>query len=463
MKFDIFKPLVIHEQGRQTAQGNAIFPASGEGTIHDRLFVICEGQGDERKGKKAGDIVAATLSDYIFQNTCPDEPMEETLLQNALAETYDSLNKECAQGEAATMAMLYFHRHGCMAAHIGSNRIYHIRPKKHALMYRSRDNANALASQSKSMAEPIKAFITDVSFGDYFLIMSKGATSKLNDSKVMEIVCANGSDEDKLAKFKDVLKDCEQNHSLYFIHVSGVMNEAFDENLADNEQRLMAAYLSGVNESKPQQKKETPVVEKKNNSPKPQNNSPKPEEDDTAQLIKEQNKPVKEEKEKKKKEFPVVWVTAILLVIAAVALLYWGQGKVKHSSQQKTEVKPKENVKKEKDTINVMKGAKDKPLELTPEEKAKMEEEKKKAEEEKKKAEEERKKAEEERKKQEENNTPSTQEPSGDNNPSATQEPAKEPPVTAPQTPAKPAGEPQNTNPTPPANSNEPRPVIPPN
>lgn len=456
MKFDIFKPLVIHEQGRQTSQGNAIFPAPGEGTIHDRLFVVCEGQGDEKKAKLAGSAVASTLSDYIFQNTCPDEPMEEDVLKNALVEVYDTLNGESTRGAAVTMAMLYFHRHGCLAAHIGNNRIYHIRPKNHALMYRSRDNANTMTSKGYGMAEPIKAFITDVRFGDYFVLMTKEATSKLNDQKVMDIVCANGSDEDKLAKFKNELDDCQKNHSLYFIHVSGVMNEAFDEELPDNEQRLMAAYLSGTNENKPQRKEEKPVVEEKDNTPE------EPEEE-TTQQIEEQDEPVKEKKTKKKREFPVVWVTAILLIIGAAALLYWAHGKATKHAQQQPELKVKEDVKKEKDSFNVMKNAKNKPLELTAEEKAKMEEDKKKAEEERKKKEEERKKAEEEKKRQEEeNNMNSSQEPSKDNSTPATQETTREP-VTPPQQSANPAGEPQNTNTTPPANSNELKPVIPPN
>ena len=129
MKFDIFKPLAICEQGKQGIQQNEIFPAKGMGTIHDRLFVVCDGKGGEGIGDLASATVAASLSDFIFQNTCPDEPMDEEMVNKAFVETYNNLSKECKPEASVAMAMLYFHRHGCLAAHIGNSRIYHIRPK----------------------------------------------------------------------------------------------------------------------------------------------------------------------------------------------------------------------------------------------------------------------------------------------------------------------------------------------
>ena len=61
MKFDIFKPLVIHEQGKQTIQEDSIFPAKGEGTIHDRLFIVCDGHGGDGVGNMASSAVATSL------------------------------------------------------------------------------------------------------------------------------------------------------------------------------------------------------------------------------------------------------------------------------------------------------------------------------------------------------------------------------------------------------------------
>lgn len=444
MKFDIFKPLAICEQGKQDIQQNEIFPTKGMGTIHDRLFVVCDGEGGEGIGNLASATVATSLSDFIFQNTCPDEPMDEEMVNKAFVETYNNLNKECKPEASVALAMLYFHRHGCFAAHIGNSSIYHIRPKNRTLMYRSCDNIKKMVPKNSVMADPVKAFITDVRHGDYFVLMTKGAASKLHDQKVMEIVCANGSDEDKLARMKKETDACEDNHSLYLIHISGVMNEAFDENLIDNEQQLMAEKLTKESENLSAQKEK-----------KPQKKVVETEDDEATNPIdREALEDQREDKSKKKREIPIVWITAIALVLGAGALLYWGHGKTKHDSNQQTEVKPKENAPKEKDTINVMKGANPKPLELTPEEKAKMEEEKKKAEEEKKKAEEEKKKAEELKKQEEDiNNENSTQEPAINNDP-ATQEP-----VTSP---AIPSVEPEPTAPAPPANNpSGMRPVIP--
>ena len=443
MKFDIFKPLAIHDQGKQTIQENAIFPAKGEGTIHDRLFIVCDGHGGEGLGDLASATVSATLSDYFFQNTCPDEPLDEEGLKMAFVETYNKLNKECEREATVTMAMLYFHRHGCLAAHIGDSRIYHIRPRNRALMYRSLDNAKTMEPKNSVMASPVKAFITDVRYGDYFVLMTKGAASNLSDQKIVEIICSTGSDEDKLSRMRNEIGLCDDNHSLYLVHVSGVMNEAFDNNLIDNEQTLMSAYLAGESIVHPQQD------EKQNKKKIQVENTESTTPVDSSSKADKRNI----ERPRKKREFPIVWITAIALILGAGALLYWGHGKATHDSTPQTQEKPKEAAKKEKDTIDVMKGRKDKPLELSPEEKAKMEEEKKKAEEEKKKAEEEKKKEEELKKQEEEKNGNSAQE-SNNNNTPATQEPVAPPP-------AQPTVEPEPTTPTPPANNSGMRPVIP--
>ena len=131
---------------------------------------------------------------------------------------------------------------------------------------------------------------------------------------------------------------CEDNHSLYLIHVSGVMNEAFDDNLIDNEQQLMAANLTNESENLPAQEEK-----------KPQNEVEETEDDEATNPIdREAIEDQWEEKPKKKRELPIVWITAIALVLGAGALLYWGHGKTKHDSNQQTEVKPKENAPKSK-------------------------------------------------------------------------------------------------------------------
>ena len=46
MKFEIFKPHALFEQGKVSMQADSIFPAMGEATIHDRLFVVADGMGE---------------------------------------------------------------------------------------------------------------------------------------------------------------------------------------------------------------------------------------------------------------------------------------------------------------------------------------------------------------------------------------------------------------------------------
>jgi len=62
MKFEIFKPQAVYEQGSATMQGSKIFPAMGEATLHDRLFVICDGAGEPAKCK----IISSTICNAMY-------------------------------------------------------------------------------------------------------------------------------------------------------------------------------------------------------------------------------------------------------------------------------------------------------------------------------------------------------------------------------------------------------------
>lgn len=347
MKFEIFKPHALFEQGKVSMQGDSIFPAMGEATIHDRLFVVADGMGELAKGKLASSAICQALADYFFQATCPDEPCTDEMLAEAFAAAKSRVDDSCPQGSAASVAMLYFHRHGCLAANVGDCCIYHIRPKTHSLLYRSVGNEGTIAANAPKSVAPTIAHITNVRYGDYFLLLSQGAVDVISDKRVMEMVCAKAADENKIDQLKMALDSCGDNHSAYLIRVSGVMQEALDEHLHDDEQQLMQSTLQLQN--KPTSA--IPVVLPTNTTQPSQ--AAKYTTPTTVKAADTPATPPQQEREKKGGALVTILAALATLAILAGVLFFFGRQKKEPVPEIAKEVVKKDSTVK-KDTVNVM-------------------------------------------------------------------------------------------------------------
>ena len=247
MKFDILKPETVAGVGSNGSDAICVFPSVGDATIHDKLFVVAEGDGS---GSEAAKVFAQTFSDQMFQNTCADEPLAEDVFKEALFSAKDKLDEECRNSNGTQYAMVYLHRHGVLAAHVGAVRIYHVRPKGRRLLYKSKDNESVLVPGTQPMSEPSKAYITNVKYGDYFVIMSKAACQAISDRVLMDVMCEPVNDKTKSVRLKKLAEAEESDFAVSVIHISGVMNEAMDESLFENESKLMAAMLADIEKEK---------------------------------------------------------------------------------------------------------------------------------------------------------------------------------------------------------------------
>ena len=484
MKFDILKPQSITATGKKAIQEDCMYPAAGEGTIHDKLYVMCDGAGEDGKGYTAAEYFSRTVADYFFQNTCPDEPFADETLREALFAAKEKMEARCPDSPGTAFALFYMHRHGCLAAHVGDCRIYHIRPQKRQLLYRSVDDNRLFSPSDTRLQEPVKAIITDVKYGDYFVMMTKGAHQAFSDREITEIICEPVNDKSKLLRIAKMLGDATENYSVNIIHVSGVMNEAIDESLPQNETVLMENYKEIAADTKVVKpvvenntaenvaKVVTPVTPAaaKASNPTPKVSEPakpkenvqqteRPQRSQAGSVVQEPIEQEPEEKPRKKREFPIVTVTALLIVALGVWAWFWGQSK-KEEVEKDAPVEVKK--KQEKDTFNIIKNEKLHAVQgeekMKPEEKT--EEQKKKEEEAKKQAE----KAAEAAKAAENTDGAAPPPPPPTANPAPQGPPP--PPVSAPEPAAQPA---QNTPPPPPPapakdpNTVTPKPVIPDN
>jgi protein phosphatase len=266
MKYEISKPLAIHQLGKRENQEDAIFPALDEATAEDRLFILCDGMGGHAKGEVASQTVCQELSEFIMKETDRSTPFTDNMLDAAMKRMYQVLNEKSQTiGDSkmgTTMVFLYFHPGGVMAAHIGDSRYYHIRPKTHSIVYRSKDHSlvnqllevgqitqeevatmkgknvilRAIMPNQETPAKPDIIHIKDIRPGDWFYMCSDGMLEQMNDEELLNIICNDEMTEDQkrncLSAATDENKD---NHSAYLIHVGGVMHEIIDEDQPDDE------------------------------------------------------------------------------------------------------------------------------------------------------------------------------------------------------------------------------------
>lgn len=267
MNYKLFNPLAIRELGRRQNQEDNIYPAMGEATPDDRLFIVCDGIGGHEKGEVASNLVCQSISQYFqLRHVTPDQGFSDETLREALQYAYmqlDQADDGAAKKMGTTLTFLFFHRDGATMAHIGDSRIYHIRPcsspngggREGAVLYQSRDHSLVFElfqageiTYDEMRTSPLKNIITralqpgednrvradvvhttDIQPGDYFYLCTDGMLEEMENDELVSILSTDISDEEKLQRLILVTADNKDNHSAYLIHIKDVIREEGDE------------------------------------------------------------------------------------------------------------------------------------------------------------------------------------------------------------------------------------------
>ncbi len=260
MKFEFYKPLAIYELGKRENQEDSIYPVFGKATADDRLFIVCDGMGGLEKGEVASQMVCNSLSEFVNNYAPADKPFSDDTFLDGLSAAYDELsnyyNTESDASMGTTLVFLYFHRHGCYAAHIGDSRYYHLRPHTREILYRSKDHSlvtelyeNGEISKGEMMTAEYKNVITralipgkgklpspevvhimDIEEDDWFVLCTDGMMEKMTDDELLELFCAPGATDKSIRQqFLYASSNNADNHSAYLVHVKSVMREVGDE------------------------------------------------------------------------------------------------------------------------------------------------------------------------------------------------------------------------------------------
>ncbi len=266
MKYLLNTPLAIHQLGQRQNQEDSIYPAYGQATAEQRLFILCDGMGGHSHGEVASGIVCQEVSKFVLQMASPNRAFPDAMLTAAMESMYNVLDaNDDGSGKTmgTTMVFLYFHPGGVMAAHVGDSRYYHIRPSTREILYRSRDHSlvtelyeageiklnematangknvimRAVMPNKEERAMPDIVHIKDVQPGDWFYMCSDGMLEQMSDEEILAIF----SDETLTPEQK---RDCllaatdanHDNHTAYLIRVQAVEHDAIDAAAPDDEQ-----------------------------------------------------------------------------------------------------------------------------------------------------------------------------------------------------------------------------------
>ena len=252
MKFEI-KAYNLQELGQRQNQEDSLYPALGQSTNDDRLFILCDGMGGHEKGEVASATVCETMSKTLLSMWNPTQPLTDDMFQKALDAAYDALDAKDHGEErkmGTTMTFVCLHADGATVAHIGDSRIYQLRPAKDGnpaqIVFRTQDHSlvNDLVRVGEITEEEAKhhpqknvitramqpcqerrakadiTHLTDIQPGDYFYMCSDGMLEEATDENILNIITMpDKTDEEKLEMLRKVTEENKDNHTAHLIHI----------------------------------------------------------------------------------------------------------------------------------------------------------------------------------------------------------------------------------------------------
>lgn len=254
MKYKI-SAYTLQELGQRQNQEDSLFPALGQQTDEDRLFILCDGMGGHEKGEVASSTVCKVLSETILAKWNPTEPLSDELLKEALSATYDALDAKDNGEErkmGTTLTFLCLHADGATVAHIGDSRVYQLRPatKKEParIVFRTQDHSlvNDLVKIGEITEEEAKhhpqknvitramqpcqehrakadiAHLTDIRPGDLFYMCSDGMLEEMTDENILFILTKDCSEKEKIEMLRKHTADNKDNHTAHLIRIDKV-------------------------------------------------------------------------------------------------------------------------------------------------------------------------------------------------------------------------------------------------
>ncbi|MBR6981894.1 MAG: protein phosphatase 2C domain-containing protein [Prevotella sp.] len=375
MRIELFPPKDMFEVGARANQEDSIFPLVGKAKESDRLFVLCDGMGGHERGEVASAAICQGIMEYFQENVKTDEVLADEQLKNALEHAYlklDAIDDGAYRKAGTTMTMLFFHRGGCTAAHIGDSRIYHVRPSSGTILYKSKDHSlvyelyqmgeisyeemkthrrknqitRAMLPGEDNREQADIVHITDIQPGDYFFLCSDGVLEDLDDPDIVKWMTSDTDDDQKREWLIENTVNSKDNHSAFLIRIKGVEREEGDEALLDDEQTVR---FNAINIHPVLRKRDAPAVEE----------APEPESQDSVD-----DQKIQKDERKRKRLSPAALACLSACFVALIALGWWLFKPISEKSSKTTKekalaVEDASANRPEKDSVNTVVDAKE--------------------------------------------------------------------------------------------------------
>ena len=187
------------------SDGICIYPQPGDESFASaRLMVMCDSEE-----------MLNSLVEQLYPYVSGDKQITATAFNEALDEALhaDGNRKSCQ------LALLAFHKGGCLAAQMGNSRIMQVRcdaEEASSVEYDSRDQVLDIYS-SKAKVE----LINDLKAGDRFAMF---ASEKLIPSKAARIMCSptGGDEPQRLAKLSQMQAEAGNSNCVVMCHIDEV-------------------------------------------------------------------------------------------------------------------------------------------------------------------------------------------------------------------------------------------------
>ena len=257
MRIELYPPLSIHEIGQRDNQEDAI------AQWDNRLFVLCDGMGGHEHGEVASQTVSQSIVTWFKQHVNSDELFTDDLLKEAIEYAYTELDKYTdgnPRQMGTTLTLLYIHKQGITASHMGDSRIYHIRPQT-GVLYQSRDHSlvfdlfqageisyeematypqknlvtRAMTPGEDNRMRPDIIHTTDIKSDDYFYMCSDGMMEKMTNNELLALFSADMDDKTKVGQLKMATNQNFDNHTAWIIHIKDVIKEGNDDQFENEE------------------------------------------------------------------------------------------------------------------------------------------------------------------------------------------------------------------------------------
>lgn len=231
----------LYEAGIQIKQEDYLWPVAGKATVHDKVFMVCDGDGSFYQGGIASKLVCQFMAAKVLKFS--EQKISGERIDKWLREARDRLINYAREYRldtdlATTFSMLILYDQKVLISWYGDSRIYHLRGDE--ILFRTEAyspdhepiNNTRIARGITADRSPIYAetkWMEDVQDGDYFLLGSKGfeKTATDDDIKLLVSQSDNGM-TDLTGSFKRLaFEKSTDNYSMYLIKVNKAVKKRF--------------------------------------------------------------------------------------------------------------------------------------------------------------------------------------------------------------------------------------------